>query len=310
MGSEIDIEFFDVKEFLDARGIISDPSGKNVQEGWLGIECLWCDDPSNHLGINLDTKGINCWRCPVKGTIIKLIMKIDSCSFSSALRTVRQFSHISALTDRRSQGPEQLTEAPDKVEIPSLAENRLLELHRNYLLSRNFIPDRIFEKYNLWCNGPLGDFRLRLIIPFFEKNRVVTYTSRDVTNKARIPYIHCSKEESILHPKDTLYNIETVDDTAIVVEGVTDVWRIGDGSVATMGHKWTSNQLVLLKHLKRCFILFDTEEEAQKNAKMLSYNLSIVVPDVNLLELREGDPADMSPDDAKSFRQEIFGRIY
>ena len=66
----------------------------------------------------------------------------------------------------------------------------------------------------------------------------------------------------------------------------------------------------MLKNLKRCFILFDTEEEAQENADQLGKNLSITVPDVHILGLEYGDPAEMSPDDAKSIRKEIFGRVY
>ena len=308
--AEVDIEFFDVKEYLDSRGIPYDEAGKNVQENWLGMQCLWCEDDSNHLGIDLNSKGINCWRCPLKGTIIKLIMKIDSCSFASSLRIVRKFSHISTLADSRSQGPEQLTAAPSRVELPSLSENKLLQLHSNYLLKRDFDPYFIFKKYKLRSNGPLGNFNLRLIIPFYERKRLVTYTTRDVTDKAKTPYVHCSKSESILNPKQTLYNIDTVEDTALIVEGVTDVWRMGDGAVATMGDKWTPKQLRLLKHLKRCFILYDTEEEAQENAEKLGYNLSITVPDVHVLGLEYGDPADISPDDVRSIRKEIFGRVY
>jgi len=310
MGSEIDIEWFDVKEYLDSRGIYYDESGKNVQEGWIGVNCLWCEDESNHLGIDLENKGINCWRCPVKGTIIKLIMKVERCSFASSLRIVRKFSHISALTDRRSQGPEQMPNAQKQLELPRLSENQLLQIHSDYLHSRNFDPQFIFDKYRLRCNGPVGNFNLRLIIPFYTRKRLVTYTTRDVTGKARIPYIHCSKVKSILHPKDTLYNIDTVEDTALVLEGVTDVWRMGDGAVATMGDKFTAKQVTLLKNLKRCFILYDTEDEAQENAERLAYNLSVTVPDVHVLGLGDGDPADISPDDAKSIRKEIFGRVY
>ena len=310
MGSEIDIDFFDVKEYLDNRGVGYDESGKNVQDGWIGVQCLWCDDESNHLGIDLERKGINCFRCPVKGTIIKLIMRVDNCSFAESLRVVKKFSHISALTDRRSLGPEQMPQSVTRLELDALAENELLKLHHDYLASRNFDPQYIFDKYQLRCNGPLGNFNLRLIIPFYERKRLVTFTTRDVTGKARIPYIHCAKLKSILHPKDTLYNIDTVEDTALVLEGVTDVWRMGDGAVATMGDKWTAKQLTLLKNLKRCFILYDTEDEAQENAERLAYNLSITVPDVHVLGLEEGDPADISPDDAKSIRKEIFGRVY
>ena len=316
--TEVDIasllEWFDVKEYLDARGVFhNDEPGKNIQEGWIAINCLWCDDPSTHLGIDLNNKGINCWRCPTKGTVIKLIMKIDRCSFDSALLQLEKFSHISASIKTRSSRPEQMPEVPIKVELPPLSQNELLQIHHDYLLSRNFDPFRIFKKYRLNCMGPVGEFIFRLIIPFYEKGRLVTYTTRDVTNKSKIPYIHCDKKSSILHPKDTLYNIDTVEDTAVVVEGVTDVWRMGDGVIATMGDKWTAIQARLLakrRGVKRCFILYDTEEEAQENAKRLAFYLSTSIQDVNLLELNQGDPGALSPDDAKSIRKEIFGRIY
>jgi len=237
-------------------------------------------------------------------------MKVERCSFASSLLVLKKFSRIQSLTDRRSFGPEQMPESVSRLELDSLAENELLNLHHEYLASRNFDPEYIFNKYQLRCNGPLGNFNLRLIIPFYERKRLVTFTTRDVTGKARIPYIHCSKFKSILHPKDTLYNIDTVQDTALVLEGVTDVWRMGDGAVATMGDKFTAKQVVLLKNLKRCFILYDTEDEAQENAERLAYNLSVTVPDVHVLGLEEGDPADISPEDAKSIRKEIFGRVY
>jgi DNA primase len=203
-----------------------------------------------------------------------------------------------------------MPQSAKRLELDSLAENQLFDIHREYLASRNFDPVYIFAKYKLRCNGPLGNFRLRLIIPFYERKRLVTYTTRDVTNKARIPYIHCSKEKSILNPKDTLYNIDTVEDTALILEGVTDVWRMGDATVATMGDKWTVKQMRLLRNLKRGFVLYDAEEEAQENARRLAKNLSITVPEVHVLELGIGDPADISPDDAKSIRKEIFGRVY
>jgi hypothetical protein len=43
--------------------------------------------------------------------------------------------------------------------------------------------------------------------------------------------------------KETLYNLDNAKDgTAIVVEGPIDVWRIGDGAVATFGVIYTQKQ--------------------------------------------------------------------
>lgn len=307
-----DLSTFDIEKYLTARGIPFDKEGKNVSSkgNWIGTSCLWCDDPSNHLGINLDSRGISCWICGQKGTIIKLIMKVDRCSFRDVLNTIKSFSnrrrHIKQLPPKEQA----LSSDLSIILQESQSQNELLDLHRQFLQSRNFNPDYIFDKYKLMCCGPIGRWNLRLIIPFYQSNRIVTLTTRDVTNKSKEPYRHLSIEESIIPIKDTLYNLETLEDTGIIVESVTDVWRIGDGCVATMGIQFTTAQVRLLCKLQRAFVLFDAEDKAQAMADKLCFNLSTVVPIVERIELESGDPADLSDENAKQLRKEIFGRIY
>ena len=307
---DVELEFFDVEEYLDSRGIAYDQEGKNVQSGWIAMQCLYCDDHSNHLGIDLDSKGINCWRCPAKGTVIKLIMTLDKCSFPQAILTVEQFSNSRVYVDRKPTHISHLTAKPQHVTLPDIANNSLNEIHRRFLIKRRFDPEYIFREYKLLSNGPVGEYKLRLIIPFYQRRRVVTFTTRDVTDKAHIPYVHCAKNKSIYHPKDTLYNLDNAEDEVIVVEGVTDVWRIGKGSVATCGDKWTAKQAKLLSKFKRVFILFDMEEEAQQNALALANDVSAFVNEVEVLEFGSSDPADLKEDDIKHLRNSIFGKIY
>jgi hypothetical protein len=66
----------------------------------------------------------------------------------------------------------------------------------------------------------------------------------------------------------------------------------------------------ILCKLKRAFVLYDAEDKAQDMAEKLCFNLSTVVPIVETVELESGDPADLSDDDAKQLRKEIFGRVY
>jgi hypothetical protein len=122
--------------------------------------------------------------------------------------------------------------------------------------------------------------------------------------------VHGAPDRVVLSPKDCLYNIDTVGDTALVVEGASDVWRLGDGAVGTFGHKFTKTQVYLLRNCRRVFVLFDTEVEAQEDARRLAYDLSGIVPDVHVFELDKGDPGDLSEDDVKALRSEIFGRKF
>jgi len=112
-----------------------------------------------------------------------------------------------------------------------------------------------------------------------------------------------------------------VKDTIIIVEGPADVWKLGDGVVATSGIKYTSAQvlrcveLVKSKNLKRAFILFDTDKEdkrkqAQIQAKKLAENLSTFLNHVEMLTLEKGDPADLTLTEVKELRKSIFGKVF
>ena len=309
---KINLNYFDVTRYLNSRGIPYATEGKNISTkgNWIGIQCLWCSDHSNHLGINLDHKTINCWVCPVKGTILKLIMQIDGCGIERAVSTVSEFSDVSIYVASKRRGESEVRERISKVKLDKFIQNELMTAHAKWLESRSFDPEWIFKEYNLMCCGPVGDWKLRLIIPFYEKGRLITHSSRDITNKAEIPYLHLSIDKSIIHAKETLYNIETMGDTVIVVEGPTDVWRLGKSVVATMGYKYTPAQLTALTKARRIFIMFDAEDMAQEVALNLANDLSTVVSHVENVCLSEGDPGDLAEADVKYIRQELFGRIY
>ena len=310
MEDKPNIEFFDVERYLNTKGIPFITEGKNIQSGWIGIACPWCDDPSNHLGIDLSTKGINCFRCPVRGTVIRLIMKIDHLPPDLAIAELKKFSAYD-LSSFEKESPERQGRLGEPHVILASASQKTLEsYHRQYLESRNFDPEYLTKKYQLQFTGPLGDYRMRIITPIYMQRQLLSFTTRDVTGLAKIPWVHGAPHRVILSPKNCLYNIDTVTDTAIVVEGASDVWRIGDGAVATFGHKYTKKQVYLLRNFRRVFVLFDTEEEAQRDARRLAYDLSSFVPDVHVFELDSGDPGDLSEDDVKAIRTEIFGRKF
>lgn len=307
----MNLEYFDIEKYLESRNIQFWTEGRNIKKGWVNIQCIWCSDESNHLGINLDSKGLNCWICSAKGTVLKLIMKIDKCSLKAAESVVNEFSDIQTIQtsiNKRSQEYEHLTQRKTTIKLPSIAENRLLSLHKKFLEKRGFEPEYIFNKYNLLCNGPIGDYRLRLIVPFYLRKKLMTFSSIDVTGKAKIKYYNYGG--GLLSPKAMLYNLDSCSESVIVVEGIIDAWKIGDGACATMGIMWTISQLYFLSSFRRVFILFDTENAAQESAERLCSDLSCIVPHVERLELDIGDPGDMNESDIKHLRKEVFGKIY
>jgi len=311
MPNDIDITSFDIEAWLNANGIPFSTDGKNVQSGWVAINCPFCDDHSNHMGINPDTGGVNCWRCPAKGTVIMVVSKLKGISSHSAISELKKFTHRELSNRERTFNPDRMAEDNQQVKINFETSKSSDKYHIEYLRGRGFDPDYLTQHYKLQFTGPLeNDYRMRIIVPIYMHRRLVSFTTRDITGRAHIPWLHGKPEHVILSPKECLYNIDSVDDTALVLEGASDVWRMGDGAVATFGDKYTPEQVRLLRNVKRAFVLFDTEEAAQENASKLAYDLSAFVSDVHIYELDQGDPGELTDDDVKSIRIEIFGRNY
>jgi DNA primase len=302
------IETFDLISYLQDKGIEYLEEGKNVTSGWVEVNCPFCmDDPSMHLGIS-PTRLINCWRCGAKGSVIKYIKAIENCSWEKAKDITKKYVDPTLLHLRYDIMDRSVRSGKGTI-IPKEAKG-LNEEHYQYLMDRGFDPVEIERKYKLKAVsnaiGTSRKFKYRIIIPVFLNGIAVNFTALDFTGKRGIKYIHLSNEEAILPMKDCLYNIDSLRDIALIVEGVTDVWRMGDGAIATMGIEVTSNQINLLlkKKPKKCFVMFDAEPLAQKKAKKLAETLSGFVV-TELLELDSGDPGDLTFEESYRILKEI-----
>jgi len=308
----MNLHLFDICEYLDSIGIEYSHAGKNVVEGNIGIECPFCPDgdPSNHLGIHLENKTINCWRCGARGTAIKLIMSLERIGFKSAIRKIEdQTKHRKDLTRNIHAPVRERATGFNRIVLPTESEADLLDMHKEFLKFRQFDPDYIFHKYNLRCIGKNSlKWKFRLILPIMMNHKLIAWTSRDVTGQAAIPYKHAPIEECTVPVKESLYNVDTVKDTAIVVEGPLDVWRIGDGAVCTFGTQYTREQLLMLSNLNRVFVLFDYD--ARDLAKNFGSDLGLFVNQTEVLELEHGDPDDMDEADVNELRKMVFGKIF
>jgi len=142
--------------------------------------------------------------------------------------------------------------------------------------------------------------------PIFVGGRMVSYQGRDITGKADLRYKACRKDLELRDHKTVLYNADNAGDSIVVVEGVFDVWRLGDGAVATMGTSVTRRQIVEMAEYGRVFVLSDPEPEAQAKAMWLCGQLRILGVDAANNVLDSGDPADMAQADADKLMGELL----
>jgi hypothetical protein len=116
------------------------------------------------------------------------------------------------------------------------------------------------------------------------------------------------KNDQMTDPPDTLlYGIDkAVDDFVVIVEGPTDVWRLGPGAVALLGIKWKAPQIKLLAQYPKRFVLLDNNEtKAQQQAESLAQSLALYPGQTEIITGIDTDPGDMSPADAKTLMEEL-----
>jgi len=73
----------DIIELLEEHDIQFWRTGKNVSRGWVGLQCPFCDDDSNHLGIHKKSLRCRCWKCGGH-KLINTLMEVLSIPFKEA----------------------------------------------------------------------------------------------------------------------------------------------------------------------------------------------------------------------------------
>ena len=272
---------------------------KHCRPGWVNTVCPFCvgENPGLHLGYNIEKKRFHCWRCQghqLNTTLSKLL--------NTGKRDTAIIIKDYGLYYRKP------TKTKQKVKIKSFKyPSNLVELqnnHRKYLIKRNFNPDRLINEWNLMGSSVFSildhiNYKHRIIIPFTWEGRVVSFDSRDITNKSKFKYMACPEKRELVPHKDILYGREEKwGKFGICVEGPTDVWRMGFNSFATSGITYTFKQLRLIANtFTRVAVVFDNEPQAIKQANKLVADLKFRKVDAFRVNV-ESDPGSMLQKDA------------
>lgn len=296
---------FDAEKFLLDHSIPYTTSGKHARPGWVQIACPFCvGNPGWHGGFCIQDSYYNCWRCG-HHTMAKVIRKLtNATSWGHAKFILEQYTTQIISHQHRPI----LTPKPITLELPKGC-GPLKRMHLDYLRGRNFDPHQLVREWGLQGTGPLGRYNFRIIAPIYVNNQLVSYQGRDVTGRSPLKYKACRMVDEIIHHKHTLYGLDqSIGDTAVVVEGITDVWRLGPGSLSTFGIEFTTPQIeVLASRFKRIVVVFDEDPQAIEQANTLAHQLAPLRIDVARISLHDvNDPADLAPDDAKRLMREIM----
>ena len=295
---------FDILKFLRDNGIDFITEGnKHAGAGWINVHCPFCEGSQNyHLGIHIEQGYGHCWRCKGK-SLQRIIKALAHCGSDEAKRIIQQYSG----------GRVTAKESPVKVSRRSSIKlpmgcDILSPRHRKYLEGRNFDPDLLESVYDLKGTGPVGDYKHRIIAPVYFEKKLVSYQGRDITGRSLLRYKACATADEVIHHKHVLYGWDLVEgDSCAIVEGITDCWRFGPGSLGTFGTGYTSEQAQLIvQRFKRIFLIFDPEPAAQKTAEELAWFLGYKGREVHIVDTGfDCDPGDLKQNDADIIMVEL-----
>tara|TARA_R100001530_G_C4315145_1_gene154122 strand:- start:791 stop:1699 length:909 start_codon:yes stop_codon:yes gene_type:complete len=301
---------FDLIRFCEDEGIEYKTEGKNVTEGWVNINCPFCDDPSEHLGYDPTTGKFNCWKCGGHGLwdLIGMVFP-DGIRYDKKkiMATIKKYQTDEVEVEkpvRRNRTEPEEVEMPVGSFQPHHSINHPSNKYKLYLKNRGFDFRSIMSNWNIYVGGLVGEFKWRIIAPIYHKHTLVSYVGRAIL-KQEPKYLNMHGTNL----KDYLYGYDHCQDTVIVVEGITDVWRMGRGvAVATFGTKTTMQQISLLKKFKKVGVLFDSEDNAQEEALKIVDALNLLGVEAYNLKLPEGikDPADLSDWQAWTIAKKFF----
>ncbi len=299
----MNIHDFDIRSYLDALRIPYWEAGVNVGRGWLGIQCIYCQDHHNHLGISLFHKNASCWLCHTTASITDLICDLENTNYRAALDRIDEFQSFKHLEievrDRlANDGKSVLPEGC----VP------LRESHRVYLEGRGFDPDQLVQDWGLVSAPVVGKWKHRIIIPVIIEGRVLTFVGLDHTGANPTKYKAAAVEESFAPTSELVYGANHAGGNVVLVEGTTDAWRIGKGAVATFGMNPGNRRILHLSRMKvdRFFVMYDGEKDAIKNAYVVASMLLEFSNNVEVLEMEMGfDPDDMSAQEVEKLRHNL-----
>lgn len=289
----------DVLALLKAHNIPYREAGehRHASTGWVQVCCPQCDQGKGfHCGIHLDFGNCNCWRC---GKLDRLDVFASLLgSRRAAVRALRQYT-----TEGMAAKPQKIRHAATCT-LPSEA-GPLQDRHKRYLRGRGFDAEELEDLWDLKGTGRHGRMRFRVLAPIYLDRVLCSYQGRDVTGKAKAPYLPCRAEDEARPHKHCLYGLDMVPGrSVVVVEGIVDVWRIGPGAVATFGTGWSREQAQLLAdRMDFVYVLFDPEAEAQTKADSLADVLDLAGVNVEVWEQEEGaDPGELDEEDIKNIK--------
>jgi len=293
---------FNAEKFCLEHQIEIAPRGnRHHRQGWINISCPHCSGQFGYyLGINIRHAYSSCYRCGYHW-LPKTIAAVARVPINQAIQLITRYS-----TGEILQEYQEKINRNSKLDLPPEFE-KLSIIHWNYLKSRQFKPITA-RSHRLLGTRMRGNYAMRIIAPIYLDGMLISYQGRDVTGHQSLRYKACEAEDEVWPHQETLYGIDDCkNDSVLIVEGITDKWRLGDDTVATFGIDWSAAQArMIATRFKKFFLLYDNEEQAQEKALSLYHYLTARGLDGEIITLNtNNDPGSLTDSEARELKGDL-----
>ena len=280
-----------------------------VNKGWTNVTCQFCDDKTFNGGFNNAGDYYHCWKCGGHN-FKQALARTVNIPFNEVDTLIEQYAGRNSVLNALNKKQAKAT----RIELPT---DGFTTAERQYLLSRNFSPRMLKEKYKVVGGGITGPWKYRIIIPLVLNGKIVSWTARTILSKQqqqklKIPrYKNLSIEQSVVDSKSVLYNLDHCGDKiAVLTEGAFDVIRMGDGFFCSFGTELTQSQISMIKQrFEKVFIMFDNEEEAQAKARKFGLQIASIGVEVEIVDcygdFNKNDAGELNEKEVKIIRHEL-----
>lgn len=303
----------DIPGLLSQLGIEFISSGnKHCTTGWVNIHCPFCQGTRNyHLGIPLEGKITKCWRCG-KHPIFKTLAKLSNTSEPQVRQLARKYVGMKPITQTTK-----VSIRRKAFKYPSGA-GELLPQHKTYLTKRFYQANSLIETWGIIGTGPLAklgeiDYKWRILAPIIWEGKVVSFQGRAISDKVEPKYKACPLDRELICHQHILYSHPECDWSrpVVVVEGITDCWRLGIQAVCVFGIEYLSQQVRAICKMKRkggdrrLIVLFDDDPQAIIKGRELVADLNFRGMEARQ-EIIKGDPGAMGQQEADEMMNEFM----
>ena len=293
---------FDAHKSCTTHRIESTDQGKHSRPGWLQIQCPFCSGHSGwHGGFNIAGGYYNCWRCGPHW-MPRVVSRLLNIPINVAFETVRQFSTLETF---KSQKEPAAFHRPHTITLP-LGTTYVTDIHKQYLRNIRHFDNyqKIIRNWALRSTGNVGLYKHRILAPIYFEHQLVSYQCRAVHLDQSPPYMACAEKDEVLHHKHLVYGFDAAvpKGQCVVVEGITDVWRLGAGAVATFGKKYTKQQILMIaNNFEKVYVMLDADVDTDE----LEWDLSDCACDFETIDLSHGDPGALADYQAAGLMNEL-----